>query len=225
VAEGFEGTEKAPAKTGRDNPDKSRDFNRIARDVFAPIYPVIAQQIVDRCKITEGKCIDLGSGPGHLAIALARITGLETYALDSSETMRDIAEENIKAAGLSGRVTTVTGDIHRIPFDDGFADLMVSRGSFFFWDDLPSAFREIYRVLKPGGRTYIGGGFGNAALKAQIAGRMREKDPEWEKGVERRWEKCNPDRFRHILAEAGILDFEIIDDETGFWIMVKKQAA
>jgi ubiquinone/menaquinone biosynthesis C-methylase UbiE len=201
---------------------RSRDFNRIAKDVFAPIYPVLAQQIVDRCKITAGTCIDLGSGPGHLAMALARITSLEVYALDASAAMCDIAGENVRAAGQSGRVIPVMGDVVRMPFDDGFADLIVSRGSFFFWDDLASAFREIYRVLKPDGRTYIGGGFGNATLKAQIAARMREKDPDWEKGVAKRWEKCNADSFRRILGEAGIEDYEIIDDETGFWIMIKK---
>jgi SAM-dependent methyltransferase len=203
---------------------RSRDFNRIAKDVFAPIYPVIAQQIVDRCKITRGTCIDLGSGPAHLAIALARITDLNVFALDASEAMHSIAWENATVADLSGRVTPVTGDVHHMPFGDGFADLIVSRGSFFFWDELPSAFKEIYRVLKPGGRTYIGGGFGNAALKAEIAGRMREKDPDWEMGVEKRWKKCDAGNFRRILAEAGIPDYEIIDDETGFWIVVKKTA-
>jgi SAM-dependent methyltransferase len=201
---------------------KDKDFDRIAKDVFAPIYPVIAGQIVHRCGITAGTCIDLGSGPGHLAIALARITGLKAYALDASETMRGIAEENVRAAGLSGRVTPVTGDVHRIPFGDGFADLIVSRGSFFFWGDLAAAFREIYRVLKPGGKAYVGGGFGNAALRAQIAEKMRAKDPDWEKGVAKRWQLCNAGSFRRILGDAGIGDYEIIDDETGFWIVIEK---
>jgi hypothetical protein len=28
----------------------------------------------------------------------------------------------------------------------------------------------------------------------------------------KRWKKCDPDSFRRILAEAGICDYEIIDD-------------
>ncbi|WP_198003839.1 hypothetical protein [Methanocaldococcus sp. FS406-22] len=51
-----------------------KDFDEIVRNVFAPVYPVIAKQIVDRTGIKEGICIDLGTGTGALARAIAKIT-------------------------------------------------------------------------------------------------------------------------------------------------------
>ena len=49
-------------------------------------------------------------------------------------------------------------DAESMPFEDNFADLIVSRGSMFFWNDQTKVFKEIYRVLKPNGMAYIGCG-------------------------------------------------------------------
>jgi len=62
--------------------------------------------------------------------------------------MLEIAQKSIEE-GLEKRIKTVIGDVHQMPFPDEFADLVFTRGSMFFWKDLPTAFREIYRVLKP----------------------------------------------------------------------------
>lgn len=163
-----------------------RDFNNLAKTVFTPVNPVIARQIVDRCKIKMGTCIDIGSGPALLTLALAEITDLSIYALDISEDMYEIAKENIETARLSGRIIPIVGDVHDMPFDDNTADLIMSRGSVFFWDDLADAFKEIYRVLKPDGRGYIGGGFGTAELRAKITEEMEKRDVNWRQDVEER---------------------------------------
>lgn len=47
-------------------------MNEIAQTIFAPIYPVIARQALDITRINRGLCLDIGSGPAMLAIAVAR---------------------------------------------------------------------------------------------------------------------------------------------------------
>lgn len=198
------------------------DMDAIAKGPFAPIYPVIARQVIDTCGIAEGRCVDIGCGPGHLAMALAAASGLAIDALDSSADMLAIARENIQKAGLIGRIRPVCGDVHNLPYDDNSVDLIVSRGSLFFWDDPVRAFSEIRRVLRPGGRTFIGGGFGTAALKAQITEKMRVIDPEWEVKAAGRLSPKNRDAIRGNLERAGIPAVEIHEDEAGFWIMMEK---
>ena len=61
---------------------RADQMDRTALTVFAPIYPVIAEQIVRRLDITEGRCVEIGSGPGLLSLALARITDLQMILLD-----------------------------------------------------------------------------------------------------------------------------------------------
>ena len=155
--------------------DDARQYDEFAKTTFARIYPVIANQILDRTGITTGTCLDIGSGPAPLAIAIALLSDLRVTALDSSREMHALALQNIRARGLSRRVIPVIGDVHAIPADDGAFDLVVSRGSYHFWQDLPAAFREILRVMKPGGAAYIGGGYGTSQIKAEVIAGRKER--------------------------------------------------
>jgi ubiquinone/menaquinone biosynthesis C-methylase UbiE len=197
-------------------------FDDIASSVFAPIYPVIADQILERTGKSRGTAIDAGCGPAHLAVAVAQKSQLKVFALDSSPMMLEKALNHITSAGLVQKVVPVLGDIHAIPFEDGTIDLLFSRGSWFFWNDLKQAFQEISRVLAPGGRAYIGGGFGNQQLKELVFSIMKKKDPGFENGVKERLAKNSPDRIRDILHQAGIRSFDLIQDESGFWVIMKR---
>ena len=81
--------------------------------------------------------------------------------LDSSPKMQSLVIQNIRSLDLDLRIIPLLGDVHAIPAGEETFDLVVSRGSYHFWNDLPAAFREIFRVLKPGGIAYIGGGYGS----------------------------------------------------------------
>jgi ubiquinone/menaquinone biosynthesis C-methylase UbiE len=196
-------------------------MDRIAKTAFAPVYPVIAEQILDRCGISRGRCLDVGSGPGSLGIALARASDLAVTLLDSSPEMLAVAEGNIREAGLSGRLSLLRGDVHAIPLPAGSVDLVVSRGSVFFWEDLARAFSEIYRVLAPGGKTYVGGGFGTAELRDSIAAAMTKENPEWKSFRDKNLGPDNRARIAGVLAGLGHRH-RIINDDSGLWVMMEK---
>ena len=112
----------------------------------------------------------------------------------------------------------VLGDVHSIPFDDDSMDLVVSRGSVFFWSDRTRAFSECRRVLRPGGKAYIGGGFGSADLRNDICPRMLERDPDWDE-KRRGWVgRCDIDSIHEGLLGARIVEFDVARDDSGFWI-------
>ncbi len=198
------------------------DFNKIAQTIFFPIYPVIAHQILKKADIDTGLCLDIGSGPGHLAIALATLSDLTVFALDNAEPMCRIAETNVAKYRLERRVRPVFGDVKAIPFGTSSMDLVVSRGSFFFWNDLTRGFVECLRVLKPGGMAYIGGGFGNARLRDEIVRRMQERDPGWEEKRRGWYRNCSPHIVRSALAAAGIFEYNLIQDDSGYWVCFGK---
>ncbi|NLV27020.1 MAG: class I SAM-dependent methyltransferase [Methanomicrobiales archaeon] len=200
----------------------TKGFLKVADTVFAPIYPIIANQIVKKTGIRKGKALDVGCGPGHLGIALATESECTVHGLDISQDMIQTCIEKIKEKGLSGRVIPTQGDVCDIPFDDETFDLVISRGSWFFWEDLPCSLKEIYRVLKPGGTTYIGGGFGNSALKKQIVSKMKEKEPDFENAMKDRIKSRSPEVVSSALKEAGIQKYSIINDESGFWLMMER---
>jgi ubiquinone/menaquinone biosynthesis C-methylase UbiE len=201
--------------------DKSGNFQDIAENVFAPIYPIIASNIADSSGIKEGICLDLGCGIASLGIAFAEQTELKVYAVDISEKMYVLSIEKAARHGVSDRLEPVLADVHKLPFDDDFANLIVSRGSVFFWDDLLVAFSEIARVLAPGGEAWIGGGFGTAELRQQIAKTMEERDPGWQEGSKERLSPENKKEMKNACASTG-MQFRVVDDGAGFWVVMNK---
>lgn len=100
----------------------------------------------------EGRLLDVPAGTAvftwrkYQAMARAGIT-----CLDYSEDMLAQAEERFRRAGLR-HVTTVQGDVGRLPFADGQFDVVLSMNGFHAFPDKDRAFDEVFRVLKPGGR-------------------------------------------------------------------------
>jgi len=207
------------------NPVSAGNYDRTAAKIFAPIYPVVAGQIKKRCGIKTGVCLDIGSGPAHLGMAMTRGTRLKIYALDFSWHILKIAKKYLKAKGLEHKVKPVLGDVHRIPFQKNSVALVISRGSMRFWKNKVIAFKEIVRVLEPGGKAYIGGGAGNAKLDVQIGEVMvkrgRQKDPR----SKRKYGKMHETVFKNILRKAGAVSCEIINDDSGFWVYLEKRRA
>ena len=69
----------------------------------------------------------------------------------------------------------------------------------------------MHRVLKPGGRTYIGGGFGNKELFESVSAEMIRKNPEWKEFAEKNMSEENRARFKIMLKDIRIPDYEIIE--------------
>jgi ubiquinone/menaquinone biosynthesis C-methylase UbiE len=200
----------------------AQSFDKTVREVFAPIYPVIAEQIKAKTAIATGKCLDVGCGTGALGIALAKITDLHVTFFDKSEEMLSLASGYSSVNGLDGRSAFVCGDIHEIPFADESVDIVVSRGSTPFWDDWHKAYGEIVRVLKRNGMAYIGGGFGSAELREQIIKQKEAENPDWQSSFK---ERMSPERratLPAIIESLNPTHFEMIEDESGFWAVITK---
>jgi ubiquinone/menaquinone biosynthesis C-methylase UbiE len=199
----------------------SPDFPYIAEHIFAPIYPVIATSILEQSRIKQGICLDLGCGIASLGIAIAEITDMRVYGIDFSEKMCRLSQEKVNRHGLSGKVIPIHADVHMLPFRNNCADLIVSRGSVFFWEDLPLAFTEISRVLTPGGQAWIGGGFGTKELKKQISEKMDEIDPEWHTNAKKRLSPENLEAMQEAGKQTGV-PCSVVQEDSGFWVVLSR---
>lgn len=197
-------------------------YHAIATGPFAPLYPYYAGRILAKVGVSSGCCLDVGCGGGYLGLAVAEMSGLELYLLDQSEEMVAIARANVCARGLSSRVSVVQGMVQAIPLADESVDLVVSRGSIPFWDELPTAFREIFRVLRPGGHACVGGGMGTAEMRRTIFAEMRTRDPGWRSGEHSRIPHHPEGCYEDALCKAGIVDFLVTRGETGNWVEFRK---
>ena len=203
--------------------DSPEELNCLANTVFRPVYPVIARQIIERTQRRSGVCIDLGSGTARLTIELAWMGRFRLFAVDFSHEINQIARTNIGRENLSGQILPVTADVGALPFGGNSADLIVSRGSMFFWENLQKAFLDIFRIMKPGGRAYLGSGFGTAELKKSITEKMKHRDG-WEEKIIQRLGTKSMETIRAELDAVGIRDYSVIHDDSGLWFCIEKNA-
>jgi len=206
--------------------NKAYEFDEIAQDVFLPIYPLIANTIKIETQIHDGICLDIGCGGGHLGFALMEITNLDVIFLDNNKDALDITKKRSKDFGSGYSANTILGDVQNIPLKDECINLVVSRGSLWFWEDKKKSIEEIYRVLINDGIAYIGCGFGDEGTKKQVYEKMTEIDGEdWSKRRKTFTDGNDVEFFSRILKEIGIKNFNIKDDEEGLWIIIKKTMA
>jgi SAM-dependent methyltransferase len=199
-------------------------FYKTATGAFAPVYPALAKQIVGDYGITTGVCVDLGGGCGSLDLALAKITKLRFYVLDINPWAVRLCNLLAEEAGMPGRICGVQGDAQNTPFRDDLADLVVSRGSIFFWSDQLAGVKEAYRILKPGGVAYIGGGF-SRILAPKIRGKLvknRERQLR-EKDLRAGWRPAQGDLVGKA-KQAGITRVREITEPggLGWWLEIRK---
>jgi SAM-dependent methyltransferase len=147
-----------------------------SRGTLAPVYAPLAEQIVTDFNLRdkEGIGIDLGSGPGTLILELCKRTSLHWINADINPNFFPNFYRQAEENGFGHRVSAIFADAHNLPFHDNYADIIVSRGSYHFWEDKVRAFSEIYRVLKPGAVAYVGRGF-SRNLPVETAKQIRAK--------------------------------------------------
>jgi ubiquinone/menaquinone biosynthesis C-methylase UbiE len=179
---------------------------RTSRKSLAPVYAPLAEQIVSDFDLgeKEGIGIDLGSGPGTLIVELCKRTRMHWINADINPNYFVNFYRQAEESGFGHRVSAIFADAHNLPFRDNYANIIVSRGSYHFWEDKVRAFSEIYRVLKPGAVAYIGRGF-SRNMPVETAKKIRAKQGEKMKyDVDK---KAN--ELYNIMSELGIKDYRI----------------
>ena len=104
--------------------------------------------------IREGDTVlDIGSGSGTDALIASRLAGPQgrVLALDMTEAMRRKLRANAARMGATN-VEVIEGNAEAIPLPDASVSVVTTNGVINLVPDKTAAVREMYRVLRPGGR-------------------------------------------------------------------------
>jgi len=123
----------------------------------------LRDEILDAAQLKgDEKILDAGCGRGLLLIGAAkrlksgRVTGIDLWdPRDLSGNSSEAARENAKLEGVADKVRVDSGDVRKLVYPDANFDVVLSSlvvHNLAGADEREQALREMYRVLKPGGR-------------------------------------------------------------------------
>jgi ubiquinone/menaquinone biosynthesis C-methylase UbiE len=140
---------------GIEDPKVAEAYDRISR---MPQFKLIRRSFVKKLKkySVEETITDIGCGPGYLLQAVANeFPENMLVGMDISEEMVERAKKNVTSIGYRERIEFKLGSSDHLPFGDSTQDFIISTLSLHHWDEPQLAFKEIYRVLKPGGQMLV----------------------------------------------------------------------
>ncbi|MCC5809106.1 MAG: methyltransferase domain-containing protein [Ectothiorhodospiraceae bacterium] len=177
-----------------------------ARDAFAGVgYP-------HRCKAVRAgdTVLDLGAGAGVDSVLASQQVGDEGHviALDLTPAMTHRLQRCAEQAGCSN-VSVLQGSAEALPLADASIDSVTSNGVLNLVPDKRKAVRELFRVLRPGGRVQIA----DVVIRRPVTVDCHS-DP-------RLWVECVvgatvDDNFLALFREAGFEDVELVHSHDYF---------
>jgi ubiquinone/menaquinone biosynthesis C-methylase UbiE len=191
-----------------------------------------------------GESLEIGAGTGFftLNLALAGVLGGPLHVTDLAPGMVQAAERNAAEVGLA--VQGQVADAEALPYSDASFDLVIGHAVIHHIPDVEQAFREMRRVLRPGGRLVICGE--PTRIGDLVARRLGQLT--WESatrvlalpGVRARWARpreeldassraaalewvvdlhtFDPDELARTALRAGVVDVHTVTEElTASW--------
>jgi ubiquinone/menaquinone biosynthesis C-methylase UbiE len=158
------------------------------------------------------RLLDVGCGTGTFVSMLAE-TGLKVapIGLDMAERMCQLARGKSHAVGLERSINFVTGDSEHLPFPESSFDMITCSNSFHHYPHQGKVLREMFRILRPGGRVVIIDGFRDNVIGwflFDVCVASAEKSVH----------HCAAIEMLNQFGEAGFSDIQ--QEKFGFWVPV-----
>ena len=151
-------------------------------------------------------CVDLGSGRGTDALRMAEAVGSEGFVIgiDIADGMIDKARKTAEKLGVKN-VRFEKAALESLPIPDNTADLVISNCVLNHAQSKMLTWKEIYRVLKPGGRFVVSDIYSTEPVPEEF-----HNDPEavaecWAGSVTR-------EEYLDHVARAGFPTLNVIDE-------------
>lgn len=164
----------------------------------------------------DTRVLDVGSGTGGPAIHIAAATGCRMTGVEITEVGVEVSRRLLDEAGLGDRVAFVQGDGMAMPFEDASFDAVISMNVMNVFEDKVALFREVRRLLRPGGRwAFLSGTFDFDEGDDDIRRRMRRgyAIPQYTDSLA---------SYKAKLLEAGFVLDEVVEYISDFRVQMDR---
>lgn len=156
------------------------------------------------------RALDVATGGGHVALALAR-TGADVDACDLTPEMLEAAEQLLAEHDCTASFTVAEAEA--LPYEDATFDIVTCRIAAHHFPDAQAFFLEVARVLKPGGRF----GFQDQTLPPEATSAVLTDAFERTRDASHN-QAYNPDGWKTLIERAGmtVVHSELVDRRHDF---------
>ena len=151
--------------------------------------------------------LDCGGG-ANIRTLLKRCPEGQVKGIDYSEVSVEKARSVNRDAIAAGRCEVVQASVMELPFAEETFDLVTAFETVYFWPDLLQSFREVARVLKPGGIFFI----------CNECSGDTDKDDKWTERIDG-MTIYRDVQLKAILERAGFADMQVHKNEKG-WLCI-----
>ena len=156
--------------------------------------------------------LDCGCGGGaNIRKIIKKCPNGEVKGVDYSPASVEKAKKVNEDTILNGRCVILQGNVADLIFAANQFDLVTAFETVYFWPDLLQSFREIHRVLKPGGMFLI----------CNECGGDNEKDEKWTEKIDG-MTIYKDVQLKDMLEQAGFRNIQIHKREKG-WLCITAQ--
>lgn len=130
----------------------SMEYDRINRLITFGVDLKWRKKLVARVASESPKrVLDVATGTGDLAVAIAKSCEAHVIGLDLSPGMLDVGKQKVSESQLGDRIEMVIGDSELLPYPDHSFDAVTVAFGIRNFENLDQGLTEILRVLRPGG--------------------------------------------------------------------------
>ncbi len=217
TAEGLGDTILASLRAAGMDPDALQVEDLAQLDQFHGGGADATRALIRRARLQRGmRVLDVGGGLGGPARLIAHDAGCTVTVLDLSEELCRAGELLTARVGLADRVTFQYGNALAMPFPDGAFDVVWMQHATMNIAEKDRLFREIYRVLRPGGRLAM------QEMMAGPVGPIQFPVP-WAGDASINFLRPSGE-IRALLAEIGFRELEWVDDRAAALAGTQAQA-
>ncbi len=199
---------------------KAADTYNAASDHFddsqLAFWDLYGGKTVERLGLERGSSVlDVGCGSGASALPAARAVGSGGHVMgvDLAERLLGVARAKVASQSLQN-IEFQIGDMENLGFPDGHFDAVVSVFSIFFVPDMEKQVRELWRMVRPGGKLAI----------TTWGPRLYEPVySEWWKTIQKEcpdlysannpWDRItDPESLRQLLCNGGVAEAEVVPE-------------
>ena len=200
------------------NPSTLRRIYEIYH-LWNPVYPYLAHHILEYYDRQDGNILEIGPFCGVIFALNEMNIGTSLSIATFPSEMADFFREETKNRSAAGRIRVIDTDSSLTGLEENDIDLAIFRGAFFFPSLFQVSLSRIYRILRPGGVAFVGGGFGKFTpdfVIEDIGKRSRDLNLQIGK-VEVKKEEL----WQEVQTLSGTKKVDLIS-KGGLWVLMKK---